>query len=375
MKMLNFRIALFSVTAVFIFLLGFFCAKEEDLKNIRLLDYKPKSMLQTKVTIVEKAKFPAIDAHNHLRSVVNSGADVSELVKIMDECNVKAVVNLDGGFGENLDKHLKVLKEPYPDRFIVYAWIEWNKVNEPGFSEYSAKQLEEAVKKGVQGLKIFKPLGLGIKDEDGSYLRVDTPKLDAVWEKCGELGIPVTIHVADPVAFFTPLDRFNERLEELIEHPDWMFNKPEFYSHDELIEQRNNVIRKHKNTVFVGAHVGNYPENLQKVAEYLDEYPNFNVDICARLSELGRQPYSTRKFIIKYADRVLFGTDGSDAGPINAEMYHVHWRFLETDDEYFDVEKSHHLQGRWRVYGVYLPDEVLEKIYYLNAKRLIPGIS
>jgi len=310
-----------------------------------------------------------------LRGIVSSGADVSELVKIMDECNVKAVVNLDGGYGENLDKHLKMLKEPYPDRFIVYAGIDWSKVNEPGFSEYSVKQLEESVKKGAQGLKIFKALGLGVKDEDGSYLRVDTPKMDAVWEKCGELGIPVTIHVADPVAFFTPLDRFNERLEELINHPDWMFNKPEFYSHDELIEQRNNVIQKHKNTVFIGAHIGNYPENLQKIAEYLDEYPNFNIDICARLSELGRQPYSARKFFIKYADRVLFGTDGCDAGPINAEMYQLHWRFLETDDEYFDIEKSHHFQGRWRVYGIYLPDEVLEKIYYLNAERLIPGIS
>jgi len=374
MRILNFKNALFLVTIGFISLLGFYCAKEESIKDIRLVDFQPKPMLVTKVTNVQKAKYPAIDVHNHLRRIVDSETDISEYVKIMDECNVKAVVNLDGGYGETLDKHLKVLKEPYPDRFIVYARVDWTKLNEPDFSEYSANQLEEAVKKGAQGLKISKSLGLRIKEANGSYLRIDTPKMDAVWAKCGELGIPVEIHTADPAAFFTPLDGFNERLEELMDHPDWMFNKPEYYSHDELLDQRNNVIAKHRNTIFIGAHMGNYPENLQKVAEWLDKYPNFYVDVDARLSELGRQPYSSRKFIIKYSDRVMFGTDGCDAGPINAEMYRLFWRFLETDDEYVDITKSHHYQARWRVYGLYLPDDVLEKVYYLNAKKLIPGI-
>ena len=358
-----------------VFLLCFLCKREETLKDIRLVDYQPKPMLITKVTEVKKAKYPAIDVHNHLQRIVDSGENISKFVKIMDECNVKAVVDLDGGFGENLDKHLKVLKEKYPERFIVYARIDWSKIDEPDFPEYSARQLEEAVKKGVQGLKISKRLGLGIKESDGSYLRVDSPKLDAAWAKCGELGIPIEIHTSDPAAFFTPLDQYNEWLEILLDYPNWMFNKPEYYSRDELLEQRNNVIAKHKSTIFSGAHMGNNPENLQRVAEWLDKYPNFYVNIDARLAELGRQPYTARRFIIKYADRVMFGTDGYKSTPINAAMYRAHWRFLETDDEYMDIKESHTVVPDWRVYGLYLPDDVLEKIYYLNPQKIIPGIK
>ena len=365
----------FLIISCSVFLFGLFCKKEETLKDIRLIDYHPKPMLVTKVTEVKTAKYPAIDVHNHLRRIVDSGEDISTLVKIMDDCNVKAVVDLDGGFGENLDKHLKRLKEPYPDRFIVYAQVDFSKIDDPDFSEYSAKQLESAVKKGVQGLKISKGLGLGVKEADGSYLRVDSPKLDAVWKKCAELGIPVEIHTSDPAGFFTPLDEHNEWLEILLDFPNWMFNKPEFYSREELLEQRNNVIAKHKNTIFDGAHMGNNPENLQKVSEWLDMYPNFYVNIDARLAELGRQPYTARRFIIKYSDRVMFGTDGYKSTPINAAMYRAHWRFLETDDEYMDIQESHTVVPNWRVYGLYLPDDVLEKVYYLNAKKMIPGIN
>ncbi len=365
---------LFSVVFGTVFLLSFCCSKKESLKDIRLLDFQPKSMLVVKETKVEKAKFPAIDAHNHLRGIVNSDEDVANYVRIMDECNVQMVVNLDGGWGESLDKHLKRLKEPYPDRFIVYARIDFSKIDAPDFPQYAANQLEESIKKGVQGLKISKSLGLRVKEADGKYLRVDTPKLDPVWEVCGKSGIPVTIHVADPLAFFTPLDGFNERLEEVLDHPDWMFNKPEYYSVDELMEQRNRIIERHPNTNFIGAHVGGMVENLELAAEWLDKYPNLYYDTCARIHELGRQPYSTRKFLIKYADRILFGTDGCSDGAINANMFHLNWRFYETDDEYFDVSKAHHYQGRWMVYGVFLPDDVLEKIYNLNAKKLYPGL-
>ena len=346
------------------------CTKKEGLKDIRLFDYKPKSMLVVKETKVKKAKFPVIDAHNHLNRIVNSETDAAEYVKIMDECNVKMVIDLDGGWGENLDKHLKKLKKRYPDRFIVLAQIDFSRINEPDFTEQAVKQLEESIKKGAQGLKIFKSLGLGVKDAGGKYIRVDDARLDPIWETCGKYGIPVTIHTSDPLAFFTPLDRFNERLEEVIDHPDWMFNKPEYYSVTELMEQRNNVIEKHKNTNFIGVHIGSMAENLKLAAEYLDKYPNLYYDTAARIHELGRQPYSTRKFLIKYSDRILFGSDGCDTSPIDANMYHLNWRFYETDDDYFDVSAAHHYQGRWMVYGVYLPDDVLENIYYLNAKKL-----
>ena len=360
------------IVVIFVFLFfNFFCKKEETLSDLRMLDYQPQPMLVTKITEVRSAKYPVIDVHNHLRTIVDSDADISEYVNIMDECNVQAVVDLDGGFGENLDKHLSVLLTDYPDRFIVYARIDWSKIDDPDFSESSVKQLEDAVKKGVKGLKIAKNLGLGVKEADGNYLRVDSPKLDPIWAKCGELNIPVEIHTSDPAAFFTPVDKHNEWLRILFDHPNWVFNKPEYYSRNELLEQRNNVIAKHKNTIFIGAHMGNCPENLQKIAEWLDMYPNFYVDIDARLAELGRQPYSSRKFMIKYADRVMFGTDGYKTTPINAAMYRSHFRFLETDDEYMDIQESHTVVPDWRVCGLYLPDDVLEKIYYLNAKKII----
>ncbi|HKJ69988.1 MAG TPA: amidohydrolase family protein, partial [bacterium] len=193
------------------------------------------------------------------------------------------------------------------------------------------------------------------------------------WEKCGELGLPVEIHTSDPKAFFTTFDEHNERYEELVDNQNWMFNKPEYYGKDELLEQRNNVIERHPDTVFIGAHFGNLPENLGRVGEWLDKYPNFYVDVDARLSELGRQPYSARRFIIKYQDRIMFGTDGNAMGQPIEDMYRIAWRFLETDDEYFDITPSHKFQARWRVYGLYLPDDVLKKVYQTNALKLIPG--
>jgi predicted TIM-barrel fold metal-dependent hydrolase len=349
---------------------NFSCNKRKSLKDLRLIDYQPRSMLVTKVTEIKKARYPVIDVHNHLRKIVDSNDDIPKYVKIMDECNVQAVVDLDGGFGTNLEKHLNVLGE-YPDRFIVFAKIDWSRINDPDFTDYSVKQLEESVKMGASGLKIGKNLGLRVKESDGSYLKVDSPKLDAVWAKCAELNIPVLIHSSDPAAFFTPLDEHNEWLDVLLDHPNWTFNTPDYYSRDELLQQRNNVIEKHRNTVFIGAHVGNCPEDLSRVAEWLDRYPNFYVDISARLGELGRQPYTARRFMIKYADRVIFGTDGYKATPVNQAMYESHFRFLESDDEYMDIQDSHTVVPYWRVYGLFLPDDVLEKVYYLNARKII----
>jgi predicted TIM-barrel fold metal-dependent hydrolase len=349
-------------------------SQQDSLKNIPLLKYKPVPMLTVKETTVEKAKFPAIDVHNHFRRTINADVDISELVKIMDDCNVQMVVDLDGYPGGQLEKSLEKLKKAYPDRFIVATRIDWTNLNDSDFGEQMARKIEEDVKKGAQVLKIRKELGLEIQLEDGTYLPVDSPKLDPVWKKCGELGIPVTIHVGDPLAFFTPLDEHNERLEEVVDHPGWMWNRPELYGIDEILEQRNRMIAKHPNTNFIGAHVGGMAENLTLAGEWLDKYPNLYYDTSARIHEMGRQPYTARRFLIKYADRILFATDGCDAGPINEEMYRLNWRWYETDDEYFEVSKVHHYQGRWRVYGVHLPDDVLEKIYNKNAKKLYPGL-
>ncbi len=332
--------------------------------DLKLLDWKPKSQLVVKESQVLKPKFPVIDIHNHLGQLQNTKQYLEE----MDKAGVWKCASLDArSAGDFYKEHLRVSQEVSSDRFLLFFAPDFSKIDEPDFGLKEAQRLEEAVRMGVKGMKIFKALGLTIRDKSGKLVAVDDPRIDPLWAKCGELGIPVMIHVSDPNAFFTPIDQFNERYDELAAHPDWSFYGPQFPAKEEILAQRNRVIARHPKTIFIGAHVGNLPEDLQRVSGWLDSYPNFYVDIDARINELGRQPYTARKFLIKYQDRVLFGTDT----PPNAEAYRIYYRFLETDDEYFDPAGGHHLQGRWMIYGVNLPDEVLEKIYNKNALRFI----
>ncbi len=336
-------------------------AQEEDLK---LLDWQPRSQMIVKETKVLKPKFPVIDIHNHLGRLQNT----EEYLKQMDEAGVWKCVSLDGRSKDNFYKeHLEVSQKVGKDRFLVFFRPDFSRIDEPNFGEEEANRLAEAVRTGVRGLKIAKTLGLNIRDKSGKLVPVDDPRIDPIWAKCGELGIPVMIHVSDPKAFFTPVDRFNERYDELGAHPDWSFYGDEFPAKEEILAQRNRVFAKHPNTVFIGAHMGNLPEELGRVGLWLETYPNFYVDIDARISELGRQPYTARRFLIRFQDRILFGTDTAP----DAEAYRVYYRFLETDDEYIDPSGGHHLQGRWMIYGLYLPDEVLEKIYYKNALKIL----
>lgn len=341
---------------------GSFAQKQGDL---RLLDWQPKSQMVVKETKIMKPKFPVIDIHNHLRNLDKT----EEYLREMDEAGVWICIGLDGySKDEFYKKHLEVSHKVSKERFHIYFAPDFSKIDEPNFGENEAKKLEEAVKMGIRGLKIFKSLGLEIKDKSGKLIRVDDPRIDPIWAKCGELGIPVMMHITDPKAFHAgPVDKFNERYDELADHPSWSFYGPEFPRKMDLLAQRNRVIAKHPNTIFIGAHMGNLPEELGTVSTWLEQYPNFYVDINARISEMGRQPYTARKFLIKYQDRILFGTDT----PPNAESYRVYYRFLETDDEYFDPTPAHKQQGRWMIYGVYLPDEVLEKIYNTNALKIM----
>ncbi len=333
-------------------------------QDLKLLDWQPKSQMIVGETKIIKPKFPVIDIHNHLRDLDKT----EHYLKEMDEAGVWICIGLDGHSKDDFyKKHLEVSHGVSKERFHIYFSPDFSKIDEPNFGEKEAQKLEEAVKMGIRGLKIFKSLGLGFKDKTGEYVRVDDPRIDPIWAKCGELGIPVMIHVSDPKAFHTPIDRYNERYDELGDNPEWSVFGEEFYSKEEILQQRNNVIARHPNTIFIGAHMGNLPEELGQVSMWLEQYPNFYVDINARISELGRQPYTARKFLIKYQDRVLFGTDT----PPNAESYRVYYRFLETDDEYFDPTPAHKQQGRWMIYGVYLPDEVLEKIYNKNALKIM----
>ena len=332
--------------------------------DLRLLDWQPKSQLVVKETKIDKPKFPVIDIHNHLHRWEKMGQFLQE----MDKAGVTQCVNLDA-FSEQDDylEQIKKTKELGKNRIILFFVPDFSKIDEPEFAVKEAKKLEEAVKMGVRGLKIHKELGLTVKDKTGKLVPVDDPRIDPLWAKCGELKIPVMIHVSDPKAFFTPLDKYNERYDELAAHPGWLFYGKDYPAKEEILAQRNRMMAKHPDTIFIGAHVGGLPEDLGQLSQWLDTYPNFYVDICARINELGRQPYTARKFFIKYQDRILFGTDT----PCDAEAYRIFYRFLETDDEYFDPAGGHHLQGRWMIYGVFLPDEVLEKVYHKNAEKIL----
>jgi predicted TIM-barrel fold metal-dependent hydrolase len=339
-----------------------------------LTDYRPRSALVTKTTLTVKPRFPVVDAHNHLAEPFGGGWDkrpTTQLLDALDAAGVRAYVDLDGGWGEDiLHKHLDHFKAAAPDRFRIFGGVDWAAWPEQGngFGEWAAARLRAQAARGAQGLKVWKGFGLQVRDHLGALVAVDDVRLDPLWVTAGELHLPIVIHVADPVAFFDPLDAHNERWEELHAHPDWHFPAPPYPTFETVITGLANLVARHPNTTFVGAHVGCYSENLAWVAQLLDRCPNFYVDIAARISELGRQPYSARRFCLAYADRILFGTD---MGP-DLDTYRRYYRFLETDDEYFNYGGNEiPEQGRWHIHGLYLPDDVLKKIYSTNAERIL----
>jgi predicted TIM-barrel fold metal-dependent hydrolase len=345
--------------------------------SLKLPDFQPRAQLVTKTTLIEKPHFTVIDAHNHLAEPFGGGWDkrpINELLDAMDAADVKLLVDLDGGWGEDLlHRHLDTIKAAAPERFQMFGGVDWSKWSEHGdnFGEWAAKQFRLQVGRGAQGLKIWKPFGLHVRDQHDTLVAVDDVRLDPLWATVAELKLPVMIHVADPVAFFDPLDNTNERWEELHAHPDWQFPSPPFPSFMTLMNGLANLITRHSQTTFIVAHVGCYSEDLGWVSALMDRCPNFYVDISARIGELGRQPYSARKFFIQYADRILFGIDAG----ANVDVYRLYYRFLESDDEYFNYNVSPvPRQGRWYIYGMYLPDDVLKKVYYDNAARIL-GVS
>jgi predicted TIM-barrel fold metal-dependent hydrolase len=358
--------------------------------SLSLADYEPKSMLQVRERHVDKARFPVIDIHTHITVSAKEENGVSlvperqylgtaeEMISVMDRKNIRSMVNLTGGYGSGLADTVRKYDRAFPDRFYSFAEPSYSELLSPDYPKLQAQAIEQAHKDGARGLKILKTLGLYLRDHitSGKLIKVDDPRFDPMWDACGQFNMPVAIHVSDPVAFFKPTDRFNERYEELSNHPDWSFHGTEFPSNAELLEARNRVIARHPKTQFIVLHVGNFAENLANVSENLDRYPNMHVDIAARIGELGRQPRTSRAFFEKYQDRILFGTDATPHGDefpqqvFNDKLYEIYYRFLETDDEYFDYAPAKTPpQGRWQIYGINLPESILRKVYNGNAAR------
>jgi predicted TIM-barrel fold metal-dependent hydrolase len=338
---------------------------------LRLKHPLPHPMLVVKQHEIVRPLYSAIDAHNHLGAAFGGNwnkRSPAELIDVMDQAGIRTIVNLDGGFSDQFYTELERWS-PLGERVLVFTGVGWERVTRSSaMGELAAKELESAVKAGAKGLKIWKDFGLRVKDEAGRLLAVDTAKLDPLWAKAGELGVPVLIHVGDPAAFFQPVDEYNERFEELQRAPDWSFYSSEFPRLEMLIDALESVISRHPQTTFIGAHVGCYAENLGYVGGMLDRLPNYYVDISARIAELGRQPNTARRFFLRYADRILFGTDNAP-DPLS---YRLYFRFLETLDDYFPHwhPNEQPVQGRWRISGLGLPDSVLQRIYCRNAERI-----
>lgn len=329
--------------------------------------YDPPSTLVVPEHPTTHSKFPFIDVHSHHWRM--GEGDLSGLIGEMDTLNMEIIVNLSGRGGQALKAMTdNIKKQGYDDRIMVFTNIELRSIDEPDWAENTVKQIQYDYDNGAKGLKIYKSQGMSNTDKDGNRIKINDSRIGPVWEKCGELGIPVLIHSADPKPFWEPHDSLNERWLELKLRPGRKRTADDPASWETIIGEQHDLFKSHPNTTFIAAHMGWYPNDLNKLSEILDDIPNMMVEIGAVIAELGRQPRMANRFFEKYQDRVLFGKDA-----YNPEEYHTYFRVLESDDEYFPYYKRYH--AFWKMYGLDLPDEILKKLYYKNALRIIPGLN
>ena len=355
-----------SFRTMFFVLLLASCSFNQNAQEMNFEEYNPTSTLVVPGKEISKAKFPFIDVHSHQFKMDTQ--DLSELIRDMDEMNMAIMVNLSGGSGDKIKNMLANVNKHYPNRFVVFANVDFDGVGGEDWTENAVKQLEIDVARGAKGLKIYKSLGLRNKDVDGKRLAIDDERLDPIWAKCGELNIPVLIHAADPKSFWDPMDEKNERWLELKTRPNRKRSATNPAPWEQIIAEQHHVFKKHPNTKFINAHMGWFANDLGKLGELLEEMPNMYVGIGAIIAELGRQPRNAHAFFVKYQDRILFGKDSWQP-----KEFPTYFRVLESSDEYFPYYKKYH--AFWAMYGLDLPDEVLQKVYYKNALKLIPSLD
>jgi uncharacterized protein len=329
-------------------------------------EYEPISTLNVPEHLLTRAKFPFIDVHNH--QWVMPVQDLDQLVSEMDSLNMAVMVNLSGFRGKVLEWSLDNVNKNYPNRFVIFLNINFERLDDEGWPENELAMLEEGVRQGVRGLKVYKGLGLTDKDNNGNRIAIDDPRLDPIWAKCGELGIPVLIHSGEPNSFWNPKDKQNERWLELKQEPGRYRDPASYPTFEEVMAEQHHVFRKHPQTKFINAHLGWFGNDLARLGKLFDELPNVYTELGAVLAELGRQPKFARAWMIQYQDRVMFGKD-----TYKMEEYYTYFRVLETGDEYFNYYRKRH--AHWKMYGLELPDSVLRKVYYQNALNVIPGID
>ncbi|MFV1885341.1 MAG: amidohydrolase family protein [Balneola sp.] len=342
-------------------------AAQDSILTMDFERYNPISTLVVPGEQVTKAKFPFIDVHSHHWRMASQ--DNALIARQMDSLNMRVLVNLSGRSGETLKAMVDSANAQAPGRFIIFANVDFEGIDEQGWTEKAVDQLQHDYDNGARGIKIFKNLGLTVLDSDGNRIQTDDPRIDPVWAKAGELGIPVLIHTGEPAVFWEAIDEHNERWLEMKQFPNRHRGDTTLYPSWEVVMQEQwNVFRKHPKTIFINAHFGWMANDLERLGEHLDEFPNVYTEIAAIIAELGRQPRFAKEFFVKYQDRLLFGKD-----TYRPEEYYTYFRVLESNDEYFDYFRKRH--AFWKMYGLELPDEVLKKLYYKNALKIIPGID
>jgi len=338
--------------------------KKNNLMDIE--EYSPKSTLVVKETLLKRAKYPFVDVHNHQFDMPVK--NLAKLVAEMDSMNMGFMINLSGFRGLYLRKSLENIRENAPNRFGLFLNIDFEAIDDADFKETQTALIDSAAAAGVMGLKVYKSLGLTSKDSKGNRIAINDPRLDPIWEACGNNKMPVLIHSGEPVSFWEPKDKFNERWLELRQKPRRYRDPVSNPSFEEVLAEQHDIFKKHPNTTFINAHLGWMGNDLDRLGTHLDTYPNVITEIGAVLAELGRQPKRARRFFIDYQDRILFGKDS-----YKVSEYNTYFRVLETDDEYFDYYRKRH--AHWKMYGLALPDTVLQKLYYKNALGLFPAID
>ena len=362
------------VTAVVYFSIGVI-QKKNNLMDIE--EYSPKSSLVVEENPKSSAKFPFVDVHSHQWKM--PVMDFTDLLAEMDSLNMGYMINLSGsGFAtfagnqDLMDLSLtesieNIKKQGVTNRFGVFVNVDFNKIDDADFGTNNVEIIKDAVKQGVIGLKVYKNLGLNLKDNSGNRVKVDDQRLNPIWQICGELNIPVLIHSGEPSPFFDPIDKHNERWLHARQKPQSFRNSEEYPSFDVVMQEQYNMFKNNPNTTFINAHLGWYGNDLDKMSAQLDELSNVYTEIGAVIAELGRQPIRARRFFVEHQDRVLFGKD-----TYKKSEFDVYFRILETNDEYFDYYRKRH--AHWKMYGLNLPDSILKKLYYKNARKLFPNI-
>ncbi|MBN2289394.1 MAG: amidohydrolase family protein [Candidatus Glassbacteria bacterium] len=336
--------------------------------TLKLKNFQPESRLQVPEHPIVRARYPVIDSHSH---TYLRGEEIHRWVRMMKACNVRKVVILTGAYGEGtLGEIIEDYLGKYPNHFQIWAKIDDRGIDEPDYPERAARSVEEAYRLGARGIGEYKDMGWGFggdRKKGRKGLNIDDPRWDLALETAGRLGMPISIHTADMEDCYYPLTATSELG---VSGAPWNVYErigKGVMPRAEVLNTRNRAVQKHPNTIFIGCHVGNLSHDLNELGRLLEQYPNFNIDISARAWDLGRQPFTARRFFIRYQDRILFGTD---LGP-DEEMYRGWFRLLETEDEFFRVPDA----AWWMNYGLNLPDEVLRKVYYGNAVRLFKDMG